>query len=99
MNELQKAAILALLNRAIKDGCLCSVFSGDYEYSIRDSRDPEAVVAAMGARKREWLSLDNNVGGSHVGTVYFENCVIENYWAMSQNQVERLEAIVEGEAA
>lgn len=99
MNDLQKAAILALLNRAIKDGCVCSVFSGDYEYSIRDSRDPEAVVEKMGKRKEEWLVLDNNVGGQHVGTVYFVKGVIAGDWASTGAQQDRFTAIVEGEAA
>lgn len=97
MTEQQKAVILAIIQRAIADGCVVSVHDGD-DYAIKESRDPEAILACMGKFEEEWLSFYNNVGRAAVGgvlLVYSRKLVVQDYsWITQPYQGNRMKEIV-----
>lgn len=98
MNEQEKKYIRQIIERALADGCVCSVNDGE-EYTVIESRDVEAILAALGTTEEDHLVMYNNIGRTHVGSVYLvygnePDEVVNDWGASSISNESRMIAIV-----
>jgi hypothetical protein len=68
MNDQEKKYLREIIERAIADGCLCSVDDGECT-TVRRSRDVDQILAALGTTEQDLLILSNNVGNDYVGAI------------------------------
>lgn len=98
MNDLEKAYIGQIIERALRDGCVLSVHDGE-DTPISCSRDKEAVLSHLGHCEHEWLIMHNNIGRNWIGQVFLvygnePDEVVNDYSWHRDTDGSRMQAIV-----
>lgn len=98
MNDQEKKYLREIIERALRDGCVCSVYDGE-ETTISLSRDVDQILGALGTVEEEWLVLHNNIGHNWVGQVFLvygndPDEVVNDYSWHRDTDGTRVQAIV-----